>query len=90
MSSQNKDLSVGMAIGLSRPVPSRSAAGFSSGGTRRDRPARNAVLKLAVQSRTAKSVSLRGLSRGTSQKTPYKLLQAAYASTRRHTQHQTP
>ncbi|KAF2556967.1 hypothetical protein F2Q68_00013210 [Brassica cretica] len=74
-----------MVIGLSRPVPSRPAAGFSSGGTRRD-----AVLKLAVQSRTAKSVSLRGLSRGTSQKTPYKLLQAAYASTRRHRKHQTP
>ena len=66
---------------MGSPVPSRPAAGFSSGGTRRDRPARDAVLKLAVQSRTAKSVSLRGLFRGTSQKTPYKLLQAAYAST---------
>ncbi|CAF2081279.1 unnamed protein product [Brassica napus] len=54
----------GMAIGLSRPVPSRPAAGFSSGGTRRDRPARDAVLKLAAQSRPAKCVSLRGPSRG--------------------------
>ena len=57
-----------MAIGLSPPVPSRPAAGSSLGGTRRDCPARDAVLKLAAQSRTAKCGGLRGPSRGTSQK----------------------
>ena len=59
---------IGMTIGLSRPVPSRPAAGSSSGCTRLDRSARDAVLKLAAQSRTAKCVGLRGLSRRTSQK----------------------
>ncbi|KAG5380710.1 hypothetical protein IGI04_028552 [Brassica rapa subsp. trilocularis] len=42
-----------MAIGLSRPVPSRPSAGFSSGGTRRDRPARDASGGGSVKQRTS-------------------------------------
>ena len=53
----------------SRPVPTR--CGFLFWRYTAERPARDAVLKLATQSRTAKCVSLRGLSRGMSQKTPY-------------------
>ncbi|KAF3515138.1 hypothetical protein F2Q69_00005624 [Brassica cretica] len=49
-------------------LPSRTAAGLSSGGTQWDRPARDAVLKLAAQSCTAKYVGLRGPFRGTSHK----------------------
>ncbi|WZZ26326.1 hypothetical protein YC2023_009727 [Brassica napus] len=55
-----------MSIGFSRPVPSRTAAGLSSGETRWACPARDAVLKIAAQSRTAYFVGLRGPSRGIS------------------------
>ena len=56
---------VGMSNRLIRPVLSRTAAGSSSSGSRRVRPARAAVLKMADPTRTAKHVGLCGSAHGT-------------------------
>ncbi|KAG5400701.1 hypothetical protein IGI04_015308 [Brassica rapa subsp. trilocularis] len=54
-----------MSNRLIRLVPYRTAADSSSSGSRQDRPARAAVLKMADQTRTAKHVGLCGSARGT-------------------------
>ncbi|KAF2612343.1 hypothetical protein F2Q70_00012306 [Brassica cretica] len=54
---------LGISNRLIRPVPSRTAAGSSSSGSRRVRPARAAVFKMADQTRTAKHRNSGGIVR---------------------------